>query len=227
MALWKDFSKKASDTKAKAVEQAKVLTESTRLHGVIAEEKKKIEENYHALGKLYAQVHSTDYEGVFAELMTAIQASEQLILDSQEQIRNIKGVQCCEKCGAELPKNTAFCSSCGAPVPKPKAPEGPVCSKCGKPLAENMKFCTGCGTPVVRQAPVAPAAPAVVPEPAVIPEPAVVPEPAVISEPAVIPMPVAEPVPAAEPPVKLFCTNCGMELPADAVFCTNCGFKLG
>ena len=40
MALWQDLGKKASATKAKAVEQAKVLTESTRLYGVIAEEKK-------------------------------------------------------------------------------------------------------------------------------------------------------------------------------------------
>lgn len=227
MALWKDFSKKASDTKTKAVEQAKALTETTRLYGVIAEEKKKIEENYLALGKLYAQVHGTDYESDFAGLMTAIQASEKLILDSQEQIRTIKGVQCCEKCGAELPKNSAFCSNCGAAAPKPKAPEGPVCSKCGKPLAENMRFCTNCGAPVAPAAPVVQAAPvAEVPaEPVVVAEPVMVAEPVTVAEPVVAEPVMAEPV--EELPKKLFCTNCGTELPADAVFCTNCGTKLG
>lgn len=153
MNLWQDIGKKASDTKAKATQQAKVLSETTRLYGVIAEEKKKNEENYYALGKLYAQLHSNDYEEALAELMTAILASERLIQESQEQMRNLKGIQCCENCGAELAKNSAFCSSCGAAAPKPKAPEGLVCSKCGKVLSEGMKFCTSCGTPVAQQMP--------------------------------------------------------------------------
>lgn len=148
MALWNDLGRKVSSTKDKTVQQAKALTETTRLYGVIAEEKKKIENNYYKLGMQYAQLHHDDFDGDFADTMTAILESERIIQESQEQIRDIKGVKTCTNCGAELAKDSAFCSNCGAVVPKPKAPEGPVCHNCGAALSEEMRFCTSCGTPV-------------------------------------------------------------------------------
>ena len=152
MALWNDLSKKVSGTKDKTVQQAKALAETTKLYTVIAEEKKKLEDNYQKLGLQYAQAHREDYEEAFAEVMAAILASEKLIQDSQAQIRDIKGVKCCEVCGTELAKDAAFCSGCGAVIPKPKAPAGKFCTGCGAALAEGSRFCTTCGTPVTEPA---------------------------------------------------------------------------
>lgn len=148
MALWDDLGRKAFDTKTKAVQQAKALSDITRLNAVISEEKKKIENYYYALGKSYAQLHKEDYEEALGEFMLGIADAERIIKESQEQIRDIKGVQTCEKCGAELVKDSAFCRSCGAPVPKPVVPVGPVCSGCGAPLSDGMRFCVSCGKPV-------------------------------------------------------------------------------
>ena len=39
------------------------------------------------------------------------------IRDYKHQIKDIKGVSVCEKCGAEVAVNSAFCSACGAPMP--------------------------------------------------------------------------------------------------------------
>lgn len=148
MALWNDLSRKVADTKDKTVQQAKVLGETQKLNALIAEEKKKIEACYRELGMQYAQLHHEDYEAAFSGVMGAILASEKLIRESQAKIRDIRGIRCCEKCGAELAKDAAFCSGCGTVVPKPVAPAGKFCSGCGAQLAEGMRFCTSCGTPV-------------------------------------------------------------------------------
>lgn len=196
MALWNDLSKRVTDTKDKTVQQAKVLTETTKLYTLIAEEKKKIEGNYHKLGMQYAQVHHEDYEEAFAEVMTAILASEKLIQDSQAQIRDIKGVRVCENCGAELAKDAAFCSGCGAVIPKPAAPVGNFCTGCGAALADGARFCTSCGTPVpAKEAPVAEA-------------------------------PAAEPVEEAPVVEEPRCPQCNAVLEAGMAFCTSCGCRL-
>lgn len=197
MALWNDLSKKVSGTKDKTVQQAKALAETTKLYTVIAEEKKKLEAAYQKLGMQYAQAHREDYEEAFAEAMAAILASEKLIQDSQAQIRDIKGVKCCEVCGTELARDAAFCSGCGAVIPKPQAPAGKFCTGCGAALADGSRFCTTCGTPVT--------------EPAEAPVEEI-PEEAPVEEPAV----------AADPT----CPACGAALEAGMAFCTSCGNKI-
>ena len=147
MALWNDLSRKVADTKDKTVQQAKVLSETQKLNTLIAEEKKKIEACYRELGMQYAQLHHDDYEPALSGVMGTILAAEKLIQETQAKIRDIKGIRCCEKCGAELAKDAAFCSGCGAVVPKPAAPAGRFCTGCGAQLAEEMRFCTSCGTP--------------------------------------------------------------------------------
>lgn len=154
MALWNDLGRKVANTKDKTVQQAKVLSETQKLNALISEEKKKIEASYRALGMQYAQLHHDDYEAAFADVMGTILAAEKAIRDSQAKIRDIKGIRCCEKCGAELTKEAAFCSGCGAVVPKPVVPAGRFCIGCGAPLADGMRFCTACGTPAAAQEPV-------------------------------------------------------------------------
>lgn len=156
MALWNDFSKKVADTKDKTVQQAKVLGETQKLNALIAEEKKKIEVSYRELGLQYAQLHHDDYEAALAGVMEAILTSEKLIQDTQRKIREIKGIRCCEKCGAELVRDAVFCCSCGAMVPKPVTPAGRTCTGCGGPLADGVRFCTACGTPVTKEESAAP-----------------------------------------------------------------------
>lgn len=151
MALWNDLSKKVSDTKDKTVQQAKVLMETNRLSNMIAEEKKKLDDRYRELGEQYAQAHPEDYEEDFGEVMAAILASEAVIRDIEAQIRDIKGLKCCEVCGTELPKDALSCSGCGAVIPKFGEAAAGKCTACGAAMAEGSCFCTTCGTPVTEE----------------------------------------------------------------------------
>lgn len=79
-----------------------------------------------------------------AELKAAIAANE-------AKIREIKNINICEVCGAEVPNTSNFCDKCGAPMKKeaPAAEEEPVtekvCVKCGTALAVDAAFCPNCG----------------------------------------------------------------------------------
>ena len=118
MAFWDNLGKKASEAADKVAQQAKVISETAKLNSSVSEEERKISANYSEIGKLYVSLHKDDCEEAFAELIAAITESEAKIAEYKEQIKVIKGVAVCEKCGAELPRGTAFCSACGAPMPK-------------------------------------------------------------------------------------------------------------
>ncbi|MBQ8184236.1 MAG: zinc ribbon domain-containing protein [Lachnospiraceae bacterium] len=157
MAFWDDLSKKASETTAKAVQQAKDLSGTAKLNVQIAEEEKKLNGFYCQLGKLYAMAHPEDYEENFASVMSLIIESEQKIKECRTQIHDIKGVVRCEKCGADVPKGAAFCTVCGSPVAVPDlpttgqpeaaegAPEKQFCPGCGNVISKGARFCTSCG----------------------------------------------------------------------------------
>lgn len=151
MALWDNLSKKASETTAKAAQQMRVLSETSRLNGLISDEEKKINNSYYQIGKLYAAMHQSDCEEEFGGMIAAITESEQKIKEYRMQIQEIKGVIRCEKCGAEVPNGAAFCSSCGSTMPKIQVSgttDYVKCENCGADVKKGMRFCTSCGKPM-------------------------------------------------------------------------------
>ena len=215
MALWDDLSKKASETTAKAVQQAKVLSETSRLNGMISDEEKKINNNYYQIGKLYATIHAANYEVEFAGMISGIIESEQKINEYRKQIQEIKGVLRCEKCGAEVAKGVAFCSSCGSPMPKVEVQDFgkyETCSGCGAKVEKGMRFCTFCGKPMAVQVVSASEQPENLP----------VNNSVVHTEAA----PVIPTVSAYSAAVIPTCSNCGTRLEDGAMFCTECGMKV-
>jgi len=156
MAFFDNLGKKASETTAKAMQKAQELSEISRLNSLISDEEKKINAAYLEIGKLYVSVHSSDSEDNFSGMVAAVLEGTNKIAEYKKQIQNVKGIQRCEKCGAEVPKGVAFCSSCGAAMPKeePVLPAGTIrCANCGALVKSDMRFCTSCGKPVEQPAP--------------------------------------------------------------------------
>jgi rubrerythrin len=123
MAFFDDLGKKLSQAGQSAVQKTKEMADVAKLNSMVADEEKRIDESYLQIGKLYVSLHESNHEADFDGLISAIHESENKIKDYQNQIKDIKGVVKCEKCGAEVASNAAFCSSCGAPMPiiKPAA----------------------------------------------------------------------------------------------------------
>ena len=151
MAFWENIGQKASEKTAKAVQKAKDLSEITKLNSIISDEQNKIDTIYKQIGKLYYSIHRQDCEPDFQAMITSISECEQKIDVIRKKIQDIKGVQTCEKCGAEMPMGVAFCSNCGTKILKQQPIDESIiiCQNCGTSIKKGSRFCTGCGKPVI------------------------------------------------------------------------------
>lgn len=127
MSFFDDLGKKISQAGQTAVQKTKEMADVAKLNSAVSDEEKRIEDSYKEIGKLYVSLHTADHEADFDAYFSAIQEAENKIKEYRQQLKEIKGVVKCEKCGAEVAKDAAFCSSCGAPMPKETpAEEAPV-----------------------------------------------------------------------------------------------------
>lgn len=151
MAFFDKLSKTVTEASQKTIAKTKELADTSRLNSMISEEEKVITNQYYQIGKLYVSIHREHFEEDFSGMIAAIAEAEAKIKDYKKQIQDVKGVQRCEKCGAEVPNGSAFCSSCGATMPKIQAPASTdyiKCENCGTEVKKGMRFCTSCGKPM-------------------------------------------------------------------------------
>lgn len=123
MAFFDELGKKISQAGQSAVQKGKELADIARINSAVSDEERKIDDNYREIGKLYCSLRGENPDVDFAAMIAAIRESEGKIVEYKQQIKDIKGVVCCEKCGAEVSSNAAFCSACGAPMPVVKPVE--------------------------------------------------------------------------------------------------------
>lgn len=126
MSLWDNITQKAAAVTGKAVHQAKNFTEQVKLRNQISEAQSTITDCYTQIGKQYAAVHSEDFDEAYAPMMAAIAGANRQIASLQEQLRDLKKVALCPKCGAEVSKDVSYCGACGAEMPKPAPVEAEV-----------------------------------------------------------------------------------------------------
>ena len=194
MDFFDKLSKSVTEASQKTIAKTKELADTSRLNVMISEQEKVITNQYFQIGKLYVSLHKNDFEDDFTGMIGTIVDAETKIADYKKQIQEIKGVQRCEKCGAEVPNGAAFCSSCGATMPKiqPIPSEDCVkCGNCGAEVKKGMRFCTSCGKPM---------------EPVIVP---------IVKESEVVDIPTERVCPNCGAKIEsdgTFCTECGMKL---------------
>lgn len=152
MGLFDDISRKVTDAGQKTMQKTKEMTDVARINSLISQEENKINNTYYQIGKMYVSLHANDSEEAFSGMVATVAELEQKISGYKKQIQDIKGVQHCQNCGAEVPRGFAFCSSCGSPMPKMQdqknSDEYMTCMNCGASVKKGMKFCTSCGKPM-------------------------------------------------------------------------------
>lgn len=203
MGFFDDLGKRVTDAGQKTMQITREMSEVARLNSLISQNENKINNLYYQIGKLYVSVYGDNCEGHFRGMVESVAELEQQISTFRNRIQDIKGVQRCEKCGAEVQRGVAFCSACGAPMPKvdnqTNHDNQVKCPDCGNWVAKGMRFCTSCGHPMNA------------PTDAVSKDGNLADSVEVMDE-------------SANP--TRVCPNCGAALADDSAFCTECGTKL-
>lgn len=157
MGFFDDLGKRVTDAGQRAVQKTQELSEVSRINSLISQNESKINNTYYQIGKLYVSIHGNDGEEEFAGMLATVAELELQNAEFKKQIQDVKGVQRCPKCGAEVSRGVAFCSSCGTAMPKMESKElitdGVKCPKCGAMVKKGMRFCTSCGQTMSSPAP--------------------------------------------------------------------------
>lgn len=163
MAFLGDFGKKISQAGQSTLQKTKEMADVAKINMQISDEEKNINNYFLEIGKLYTEIHESDSEDVFKEMVQNILAARDKIKEYQAQIQDIKGVLRCTNCGAEVGKGVQFCPACGSKITeiqteeKESAGEEPAgeaaaekrkCVNCGADLQEDALFCSECGMKV-------------------------------------------------------------------------------
>ena len=151
MGFFDDIGKKVADAGQKTIKKTKEISDVVRLNALISQEENKIESLYNQIGKLYVSLHATDSEEEFIDMVRNAIESDSIILAYRQQIQDLKGMQRCEICGAEISKDALFCNNCGNSIQKnagqqtETVEDGAVCPNCGNIGKKDARFCTLCG----------------------------------------------------------------------------------
>ena len=200
MGFFDGIGKKVTDVGQMAIQKTKETSDIARISSLITQEENKINNTYYQIGKLYVTIHGNEREDDFVGMIDSIAEMERKIADYRKQIQEIKGVQHCKNCGAEVPKGVAYCSFCGSPMPQIPVQENlqeyTKCPSCGSVVKKGTRFCTACGQPMMQSVPQ---------------------EIPVTNEMETVEFP---------KPIERVCPNCGAKQAEDSAFCTECGTKL-
>lgn len=157
MAFFDNFTKMVSEAGQKTVQKTKEFADTAKLNSQISDEERNIQNLYNQIGRMYVEKYRENPDEDFSSLISSIKASEEKIRDYRKQIQDIKGIQKCLKCGAEVPAGAAFCNNCGSPMTKPEPAADPVpqptvkCPNCGEEMLEGTNFCVKCGSPLSKE----------------------------------------------------------------------------
>lgn len=147
MAFLDEVGKKITDASQSTLQMTKNIADVAKCNSTIADEEKKIKENYYLIGKAYFEKMSEAPDEEFAVFVDEIKKSNTVIEDMKNRITALKGMGKCPNCGAEIDEDSAFCSMCGTKIEREEKQET-TCASCGKPVKPGNAFCIYCGTKV-------------------------------------------------------------------------------
>lgn len=161
MDFFEKIGGKLQQTSQQVKKQAGTVADSVKLSGMITNEEKQVNNCFLTIGKICYETQPENLNESVLNLIKQVDQSKARIHDYSEQLKLLKGVVKCQKCGGEVPLDKPFCSNCGSAmnvspaetVPpgvsaaaSPSAGEGgSFCGNCGAGLAPGASFCTSCG----------------------------------------------------------------------------------
>lgn len=147
MASWKENMSRMAQS---AVAKSKEMAEITRLNMEISNLEQKLRENYSKLGEYIidnpALLAGGD-DAVVVQICQAVAEIREKLEQDRQQILDIRNVNVCTNCGAEVSRASKFCDRCGTVMDRSALQQSarPVCPECGAEIDDEAAFCGNCG----------------------------------------------------------------------------------
>ena len=148
MAGWGEKFNKMTQT---AISKSKEVTEVTRLNMEINSLNQSIKEIATKIGEYVLKYDLLREEEAVAELIEQVETIKANIEANRQKILEVKNIQICPGCGAEVSRSSKFCDKCGTELMKVEAEKveevvQKTCTNCGASLEDDAMFCGECGT---------------------------------------------------------------------------------
>jgi len=117
--IFDKVGKTLSETGKVVGEKAKMAGEFAKLNAKIIGSERSISENYTVLGKFYYDTYKDSPAEGASEAVANITAAFDTISDMKAQLRALRGVIECPKCGVDSPLENDYCGKCGTFIEKP------------------------------------------------------------------------------------------------------------
>ncbi|MFI3202046.1 MAG: zinc ribbon domain-containing protein [Eubacteriales bacterium] len=116
MALLDDIANMLTQASQSTVQKTKDMSEVSKINSLILAEENKVK-NYHTIiGQKYMKQVEEDSIDLFPEETKGVLEATEKIKKYRQQIKEIRGVQQCSNCTADVVKGAVFCAFCGTPV---------------------------------------------------------------------------------------------------------------
>ena len=134
-----------------AVSKSKEVAEITRLNMEISSNEQKIKELAAQIGMIVAEQQLLPENEEIAGAADKIRSLQEAVARNKATIQEIRNINICPNCGAEVSRSSNFCDKCGSPMNRSvletsAASVKPVCPNCGEQMEPGTQFCTNCGT---------------------------------------------------------------------------------
>lgn len=146
MANWTEKFNRVTQT---AISKSKEMAEITRLNMEISNFTQSRKEIYMQIGEHVLKNDLLSEDEAIFDLKERVVEINTGIHSNEEKIKEIKNINICPDCGAEVSRSSRFCDKCGTEMLR-MALEEPVgmertCQNCGEILEGEAMFCGKCG----------------------------------------------------------------------------------
>lgn len=151
MSIFDEIGKKITNVGQETATKAKKITEISKLNSLVSEKEKEISNLFLEIGHSYYEKHKND-ESADEKVKQVIKIYEE-IDTYKKQIGELKGVEKCQNCGAEISNGAAFCNVCGAKISiaSEQTEQEEKCVQCGAKVGKADLFCNSCGAKITKE----------------------------------------------------------------------------
>ncbi len=155
MAFWKDNVGRMAHN---AVTKSKEMAEITRLNLEISNQEQKIKELYTSAGEyLLNNPQLVDAQDeTFSQKRESLAQLQEKIEQSRQALLDVRNINVCPSCGAEVNRSSRFCDRCGTEMVRTALDHEeakPTCPSCGAEVEGGSAFCGACGAKLNEEQP--------------------------------------------------------------------------